>query len=62
MTKTPNALLGLLIGLLFAAAVAIALAIATSTSSGVVHFRQTFSHDVNTAINQLSNLISNATK
>jgi serine/threonine-protein kinase len=55
-------LLGLLVGLLFAAAVAIALAIATSTSSNIVHFRTTFSHDVSNAINQLSNLVSQATK
>jgi eukaryotic-like serine/threonine-protein kinase len=57
-----RALLGLLIGLLFAAAVAIALVIATSTNNSVEHIRTTFSHDVNSAINQLSNVISNATK
>jgi serine/threonine-protein kinase len=57
-----RALLGLFVGLLFAIAVAIALVIATSTSSSVMHFRTTFSHDVSQAINQLSNLISQATK
>jgi serine/threonine-protein kinase len=57
-----RALLGLLVGLMFAAAVAIALVIANSTNSSVEHVRQTFSHDVHSAINQLSNLISQATK
>ena len=57
-----RAFLGLLIGLLAAAAVAIALAVTNSTSPSVEHMRQTFSHDVNSAISQLSNLISNATK
>ena len=57
-----RALLGLFVGLLFAVAAVAALVIATSTSSGVVQFRNAFSHDVNTAINQLSNLISSATK
>jgi serine/threonine-protein kinase len=57
-----RAFVGLLIGLLFAAAVAIALVIATDTSNSVEHIRRTFSHDVNSAINQLSSLISQATK
>jgi serine/threonine-protein kinase len=57
-----RALLGLFIGLLLAIAVAVALVIATATSPSVEHMRQTFSHDVNSAINQLSSVISNATK
>jgi hypothetical protein len=57
-----RALLGLFVGLLFAAGVAVALIVANSTSSGIVHFRTTFSHDVGQAINQFSNLISQATK
>ncbi len=57
-----RAAIGLLIGLLLAAAVVIALVIATSTSNNVVNFRSTFSKDVNTAINQVSNLVSQATK
>jgi serine/threonine-protein kinase len=61
-TGARGVLLGLLVGLLFAAAVAIALVIATSTSSNIVHFRTTFSHDVTKVVDQLSNLISNATK
>ena len=55
-------LLGLFVGLLFAAAVVVALAIATSTSSSVSHFRTTFSHDVNTAVNQFLNLVGQSTK
>jgi len=57
-----RAALGLFVGLLLAAAVVAALLIATSTSSNVVQFRTTFSHDVSQAINQMSNLISQATK
>ncbi len=55
-------LLGLLIGLLFAAAVVIALVIATGTSPTLTHIRTTVSHDANSAINSLSNLISQYTK
>ena len=57
-----RALLGLFIGLLLAAAIVVALAIATTTNNGVAHFRASFSHDVGQAINQLSNLISQATR
>jgi serine/threonine-protein kinase len=60
--RARRAMLGLLIGLLLAAAVVIALVIATSTSTTIVHLRTTFSHDVNKAINQLSNLINQYTK
>jgi eukaryotic-like serine/threonine-protein kinase len=61
-TGARRALLGLVIGLLFAAAVAIALTVADSTSNNMRQVRQTFSHDVNSVISQVSNLISNATK
>jgi serine/threonine-protein kinase len=57
-----RALIGLTVGLLFAAAVVIALVISTSTSPTVVHVRTTVSHDAQSAINQLSNLISQYTK
>jgi hypothetical protein len=52
----------LLLGLLLAAAVVIALVIATSTSPTVTHLRTTFSHDVNQAIGQLTDLINKYTK
>jgi eukaryotic-like serine/threonine-protein kinase len=55
-------LLGLFVGLLFAAAVVAALVIATSTSGSVAHYRTVFSHDVNTAVNQFLNLVGQATK
>ncbi len=55
-------LVGLLIGLLFAAAVAIALVISTSTSPTLSNIRTTVSHDANSAINAMSNLISQYTK
>jgi serine/threonine-protein kinase len=61
-SRARRALLGLLLGLLLAAAVVIALVIATSTSPTVTHLRTTFSHDVNQAIGQLSNLINKYTK
>jgi serine/threonine-protein kinase len=55
-------LLGLLIGLLFAAAVVVALVISTNTSPTLSHIRTTVNHDANSAINALSNLISQYTK
>jgi eukaryotic-like serine/threonine-protein kinase len=57
-----RALLGLALGLLLAAAVVIALVVSTSTSNSVSHIRVTMEHDANSAINQLSNLISQYTK
>jgi ferric-dicitrate binding protein FerR (iron transport regulator) len=57
-----RALIGLLLGLLFAAAVVIALLISTSASPTVVNIRTTVSHDANSAINSLSNFISQYTK
>jgi eukaryotic-like serine/threonine-protein kinase len=55
-------LLGLFIGLLFAAAVAIALIVSTSTSPTLTNIRTTMNHDANSAINSLSNLINQYTK
>ncbi|HTX31444.1 MAG TPA: protein kinase [Solirubrobacteraceae bacterium] len=55
-------LLGLFIGLLFAAAVVIALVVSTSTSPTVTNIRTTVSHDAHSAINSLSNLINQYTK
>jgi serine/threonine-protein kinase len=55
-------LLGLLLGLLAAAAVVIALVISTSTSPTVTNIRTTVSHDAQSAINSLSNLVSQYTK
>ncbi len=47
----------------FLAAVIVAVVIATSTSSTVVHFRDTVvANDVNSAINQLENLVNGSTK
>jgi serine/threonine protein kinase len=57
-----RALIGLLLGLLFAAAVVIALLISTSTSPTVVKIRTTAVHDAQTAINAMSNFISKYTK
>jgi eukaryotic-like serine/threonine-protein kinase len=55
-------LLGLFVGLLFAAAVVIALVLSTSTSPTVNNIRTTVNHDANNAINSLSNLINQYTK
>jgi eukaryotic-like serine/threonine-protein kinase len=55
-------LLGLFVGLLFAAAVVIALVVSTSTSPSVTNIRTTMSHDAHNAINSLSNLIHQYTK
>ncbi len=55
-------LLGLFIGLLFAAAVVIALIVSTSTSPTVSNIRTTINHDAGSAINSLSNLINQYTK
>jgi hypothetical protein len=55
-------LTGLLIGLLFAAAVVTALVISTSTSPTLSHIRTTVNHDANSAINALSNLVSQYTR
>jgi serine/threonine protein kinase len=55
-------LLGLFVGLLFAAAVVIALVLSTSTSPTLTHIRTTVSHDAQSAVNSLSNLISQYTK
>jgi hypothetical protein len=52
----------LLLALVFAAAVGAAVVISTSTSNTVVQIRTTFSHDVNSAIQQAQNLISQYTK
>jgi serine/threonine-protein kinase len=52
----------LALALLFAAAVGTAVVISTSTSNTVVRLRTSFSHDVNHAINQVQNLISQYTK
>jgi serine/threonine-protein kinase len=57
-----RALVGLLVGLLFAAAVVIALLISTSTSPTVVKIRTTAVHDAQSAINTMSNFISKYTK
>jgi hypothetical protein len=57
-----RALVGLLVGLLFAAAVVIALLISTSTSPTVVDVRSTAVHDAQSAINAMSNFISKYTK
>jgi serine/threonine-protein kinase len=56
------ALIGLTVGLLFAAAVVVALVISTSTSPTIVHIRTTVNHDAQSAINALSNLISKYTR
>jgi serine/threonine protein kinase len=55
-------LLGLFVGLLFAAAVAIALTLTASSSRTVNNIRTTVSHDAQSAINALSNLVSQYTK
>jgi eukaryotic-like serine/threonine-protein kinase len=55
-------LLGLFVGLLFAAAVAIALTLTASSSPTVNHIRTTVSHDAQSAINALSNLVNQYTK
>ncbi|MBV8430674.1 MAG: serine/threonine protein kinase, partial [Solirubrobacterales bacterium] len=55
-------LLGLFVGLLFAAAVVIALVLSTRTSPTVNNIRTTVSHDAQSAINSLSNLVSQYTK
>ena len=55
-------LLGLFVGLLFAAAVVIALVLSTSTSPTVTNIRTTVSHDAQSAVNSLSNLINRYTK
>jgi eukaryotic-like serine/threonine-protein kinase len=47
-----------LLALVFTAAVAIAVVIATDTSSGVVHFRTVIANDVQSAINQVRDLIN----
>jgi eukaryotic-like serine/threonine-protein kinase len=52
----------LALALLLVAAIVVAIAIATSTSNSVAHFRVTVQHDAQSAINQLSNLINQATK
>jgi serine/threonine-protein kinase len=55
-------LAGLLLGLLAAAAVAIALTLTASSSPTVNNIRTTVSHDAQSAINALSNLVSQYTK
>ena len=55
-------LVGLLIGLLCAAAVAVALAVSAGTSPTLTHIRTTVTKDANSAINAMSNLISQYTK
>ncbi len=55
-------LLGLFVGLLFAAAVVIALVLSTSTSRTATNIRTTVSHDAQSAVNSLSNLINQYTK
>ncbi len=55
-------LLGLFVGLLFAAAVAIALTLTASSSPTVKNIRTTVSHDAQSAINSLSNLVGQYTK
>jgi eukaryotic-like serine/threonine-protein kinase len=52
----------LALALLLVAAIVIAITIATSTSNSVGQFTNTVSHDANSAINQLSNLINQYTK
>jgi serine/threonine-protein kinase len=52
----------LAIALLFTAAVAAAVVISTSTSSTVVHFRRVVSHDAQSAINSIHDLINKYTK
>ena len=55
-------LVGLLIGLLFAAAVVIALVVSTNSSPTVNNIRTTVTHDAQSAINSLLSLISQYTK
>ena len=52
----------LAVAILFAAAVGLAVIISTSTSNTVVHLRTTFSHDVQSAIQQAQDLVSQYTK
>jgi len=52
----------LAIAILFTAAVGAAVAISTSTSNSVVHFRTVVSHDAQSAIQAVKNLINGNTK
>ncbi len=52
----------MLLAALLTAAVAIALVLTSSNSSGVVHARTVIAHDVNDAVNQVQQLISENTK
>jgi serine/threonine-protein kinase len=52
----------LVVVLLFVGVVAAALSIAAGTSNSVVHFRKVVSHDAQSAINQVQNLVNKYTK